>query len=120
MPVRRIGPLAFLPRQPLARLAALLWLLACILGTPAAATLHVLSHVASTAASTRDDAPATHHDDQCELCAAWHELGSALPSTPPLLPAATPRALPPVLASAPSPGTAAPRWFHPRAPPVQA
>ncbi|WP_144635755.1 DUF2946 family protein [Bordetella genomosp. 13] len=121
MTARRPGPLALLPRRPLARLAVLLWLLACVLGAPGAATLHVLLHVAAVSAGNRQDAPpASHHDEQCDLCAAWHELGSALPSAPPVVPAAAPRAAPPAVAAVATPDTSAPRWFHPRAPPIQA
>jgi len=104
-----------------ARLAALLWLLVCMLGAPGAATLHILSHFGGAANESRRDAPsAPPNHNTCEVCAAWHQLGTALPSIPPVLPALPPQALPPAApAMAPWHGTA-PRWFHPRAPPIQA
>ena len=119
MPARRPGLPSLLPQSPWIRLAALLWLLACLAGAPAGATLHLLTH-ASDPAAAREDPSAPHKTDGCELCAAWSELGCALPAVAPHVP--EPAVHPPSLpAPVHVPAAAVPvRWFHPRAPPRQA
>jgi len=117
MPARS-GSFPLASRPPMRRLAALLWLLACLAAAPAGATLHLLTHYAESAGS-RHDAPTTETSGGCDLCASWNALGSALPVQAPWVPVATHH--PPVpCGPACRPATAPPpRWFHSRAPPRQ-